>query len=66
VPGSCSYPQDFTWKNSEISTTAGGGRKLATSSDSEKQTPIFKKKYKLKFTVDPQCLKKIEEAKALL
>jgi len=33
---------------------------------SQRPTPILKKKFKLEFAVEPECMKKIEEAKALL
>jgi len=61
-----SVPDDSARNNSGKSTTAGGGRKLATGSRPLKQTQILKKKFKLEFAVDPECLKKIEEAKVLL
>jgi len=38
----------------------------AAGSGSPRQTPILKKKYKLEFAVEPECMKKIDEAKALL
>jgi 5-methylcytosine-specific restriction endonuclease McrA len=46
---------------------AGGTRTPAGTGGALPQpTPILKKKYKLEFAVEPQCMKKIEEAKALL
>jgi 5-methylcytosine-specific restriction endonuclease McrA len=63
-PSCVSY--DSSQNNSGISTATGGSRILAGASGSRQQIPILKKKYKLEFAVEPQCMKKIEEAKAIL
>lgn len=55
-------------------TTAGGGEKsaasqmhgLCNSGKTPPQNTFMKKKYKLEFTVDPECMKKVEEVKAIL
>jgi 5-methylcytosine-specific restriction endonuclease McrA len=66
APDSSSTPHDSTRNNSGISTATGGSKHLAASNGSPRQTPILKKKFKLEFAVEPECMKKIEEAKALL
>jgi len=62
----CSALNNTTRINSDISTAAGGSKNPATSSGSLRQTSILKKKFKLEFAVEPECMKKIEEAKTLL
>jgi 5-methylcytosine-specific restriction endonuclease McrA len=55
-------------------TTAGGGEKSAasttpgpcTSGNTPSRKTILKKKYKLEFTIEPECMKKVEEVKAIL
>ncbi len=55
-------------------TTAGGGEKPAASptlgpgnsGNIPPQKTILKKKFKLEFAVDPECMKKVEEVKAIL
>jgi 5-methylcytosine-specific restriction endonuclease McrA len=66
APDSCSFPDNLTRKFSGKSTTAGGGRKFATKGGALQQAPILKKKFKLEFAVEPECMKKIEETKELL
>jgi len=63
---SCSVQGAFSRKYSEKSTAAGGSRSSAVCSGIPQQTPILKKKFKLEFAVEPECMKKIEEAKELL
>jgi len=62
----CSAPDASSHINSDKSTTAGGSRNSAGCSGTPQQTLIFKKKFKLEFAVDPECMKKIEKVKALL
>jgi len=66
APGPCSALNNTSRINFEKSTAAGGSRNPADCSGTSKQTPILRKKYKLEFAVDPECMKKIEEAKTLL
>jgi len=66
APDSLSVSDVPARNNSGKSTTAGGGRKLATGSGFPQPMPILKKKYKLEFAVEPECMKKIEEVKSLL
>jgi 5-methylcytosine-specific restriction endonuclease McrA len=66
VPDSGFSPHESMRNNSDISTATGGSRTRAGAAGSRQQTPILKKKYKLEFAVEPECMKKIEEAKALL
>jgi hypothetical protein len=69
-----SNPDDSKHQNWVKSTTAGGGEKPAvipklgpgTSGNTITQKTVLKKKYKLEFAVEPECMKKLEETKAIL
>jgi len=66
APEFCSVPGDSSRINSDKSTATGGSKHLSGGNGSPQQTSILKKKYKLEFAVEPECMEKIEEAKALL
>jgi 5-methylcytosine-specific restriction endonuclease McrA len=69
-----SNSQDSRHPNWGKFTTAGGGEKSAasitpgpcTSASTPPQNTVLKKKYKLEFTVEPECMQKVEEVKAIL
>jgi hypothetical protein len=76
--GPGSYPGEAAQQNWVKFTSAGGGKKSTveragasggvSSADiaALHQKKILKKKFKLEFAVDPECMKKVKEAKALL
>jgi len=53
-------------KSAKIFTADVGGKIFATSSEQRRQSPVLTKKFKLEFTVDPEFMKKLDEAKALI
>ncbi len=59
-------PEDSMQQNCVKFTFGADGKKLTTCSNSSQQTEVLQKKYKLEFTVEPECMKKIEEAKGIL
>jgi 5-methylcytosine-specific restriction endonuclease McrA len=69
-----SNPDNSKQQNWVKSTTAGGGEKSAASSalgpcisgTAPAHATVLKKKYKLEFTIEPECMKNLEEAKAIL
>jgi hypothetical protein len=69
-----SNPDHSKPQNRVISTAGGGGEKPAaspttgpgTSGNTLPQKTVLQKKYKLEFAVEPGCMKKLEEAKAIL
>ncbi len=72
VPGS--KQGDVSWDNWGKFPSAGEGKnsavntplKSCTLGALQKQKTVLKKKYKLEFAIEPECMKKLEEAKAIL
>jgi 5-methylcytosine-specific restriction endonuclease McrA len=67
--------QEDTYRDNWVkSTTAGGGKKATVDSilkacffgSAQAQAMILKKKYKLEFSVEPECMKKLEKTKTIL
>jgi 5-methylcytosine-specific restriction endonuclease McrA len=65
-PGSPSTHDDSKQGNCGKTTFGADGKKFTTCGNSSQQSTILKKKYKLEFSVEPECMKKLEEAKAIL
>jgi 5-methylcytosine-specific restriction endonuclease McrA len=66
MPGLPSTPDDSKQANSNKTTFGADGKKLTTFSDSSKKSMILKKKYKIEFSVEPECMQMLEETKAIL
>jgi 5-methylcytosine-specific restriction endonuclease McrA len=64
--GICSPPDNSSKPNWVKFTSAAGGKKSCTFSNTQTQETILKKKFKLEFAVDPEFMKKLEEANAIL
>jgi hypothetical protein len=53
-------------KSDKFRTADVGGRAFTTGTAQKRQAPVLEKKYKLEFAIEPECMQKLEEAKALL
>jgi hypothetical protein len=53
-------------KSGKILTADVGGRTFTTCTKEHQQPSVLEKKYKLEFAVEPNFIKKLEEAKAIL
>jgi hypothetical protein len=57
---------ESTGKSDQNLTADVGGRTFTTCKSKYQQATILEKKYKLEFAVEPECMKKLDEAKAIL
>lgn len=54
------------YKSDKFRAADVGGRTFTTCTGRQQQATALEKKYKLEFAIEPECMKKLEEAKALL